>query len=119
VFVGQALAWLSGLMRVLALVVPLLSTLDPHGGKAIAPGVAVLKMSYTLADWLSPGQDNFSQETLDQATALREAQPDRTTPMIVEHLKRAGISVNCTNQDLISHFQITSGLVGQACQKNS
>lgn len=36
----------------------------------------------------------FSQETLDQATALREAQPDRTTPMIVEHLKREGASVN-------------------------
>jgi hypothetical protein len=64
VFVGQALVWLSGLMMVLALVVPLLSTLDPHGGKAIAPGVAVLKMSYTLADWLSPGHDNTAQDAL-------------------------------------------------------
>jgi transposase len=36
----------------------------------------------------------FSQETLAQATALREAQPDRTTPMIVEHLKREGMTVN-------------------------
>jgi putative transposase len=36
----------------------------------------------------------FSQEILDQAIALREAQPDRTTPMIVEHLKREGMTVN-------------------------
>jgi hypothetical protein len=33
----------------------------------------VLKMSYTLADWLSPGQDNTAQEAVQEAAqeALR------------------------------------------------
>lgn len=36
----------------------------------------------------------FDQTVLDRAVALREAQPDRTTPMIAEHLKQDGIRVN-------------------------
>ena len=63
-FVGQVLGWLSGLMTVLALVVPLLSTLNPHGTEAVAPTVAVLRMSYTLADWLNSSPDNAAQAAL-------------------------------------------------------
>jgi putative transposase len=36
----------------------------------------------------------FDKAALEQAVALREAQPDRTTPMIVEHLKQAGVNLH-------------------------
>jgi putative transposase len=41
----------------------------------------------------------FDQATLDRALALRESQPDRTGAMIVEHLKRDGITVNSHTLD--------------------
>ncbi|NJM39403.1 MAG: hypothetical protein HC853_00855 [Anaerolineae bacterium] len=63
-FAGQAMIWLPVLMRVLALVVPLLSVLDPHGTEAVAPTVAVLQMSDPLADWLSAGGDSAPQDAL-------------------------------------------------------
>ncbi|NJM41016.1 MAG: hypothetical protein HC853_09700 [Anaerolineae bacterium] len=44
-FVARAMTWLPALMTVLALAVPLLSALDPHGTEADAPAVAVLRMS--------------------------------------------------------------------------
>ena len=52
-FVQQALAWLTALLRALALVLPLLQALNPH---AAAQAVArqVLVLGPRLAQWLEP-----------------------------------------------------------------
>jgi putative transposase len=47
----------------------------------------------------------FDQSVLDRALALRAAQPDRTTPMIVEHLKREDATVNVNAHTLDTHLR--------------
>ena len=64
VFVAQAMTWLPALMTVLALVMPLASMLDVHGTEVVAPTVAVLQMSYTLADWLNSGIAGVPQDAM-------------------------------------------------------
>jgi hypothetical protein len=56
--------WLPSLMTVMALVMPLLSALDVHGTEAVASPVAVLGMSYTLANWLNASHDPAPQDAL-------------------------------------------------------
>jgi hypothetical protein len=59
-FVAQALGWLAALMSALALVLPVLGALDPHGphGGGDNPAVAVLALSITFAGWVDPGSAN-------------------------------------------------------------
>ena len=63
-FAAQAMIWLPALMTVMALVMPLLSALDVHGTEAVASPVAVLGMSYTLANWLNASDDPAPQDAM-------------------------------------------------------
>jgi transposase InsO family protein len=58
-------------------------------------------MPHTRADIGVPRA--FDRAVLDRAVALREAQPDRTTPMIAEHLKREGLAIN--DHTLATHLR--------------
>lgn len=66
-----------------------LKTFQKGGFEALKP--------HTRADAGVPRA--FDPAVLQQALALREAQPDRTTPMIAEHLKRDGMQVNAHTLD--------------------
>jgi putative transposase len=47
----------------------------------------------------------FDKAVLERAVALREAQPERTTPMIVEHLKRDGSAAMVNPHTLTTHLR--------------
>ena len=66
---ARAKTWLPALMMVLALAIPQLSALDPHGQESLADGEAVLQMSYALADWhrsdaTAPAAQDAAQDAL-------------------------------------------------------
>jgi len=57
-FVQQALAWLTALLRALALVLPLLQALDPHTA-ALTVARQVLVLGSRLAYWLEQNNTNW------------------------------------------------------------
>lgn len=53
-FASCALRWLSAVLSALALALPLLRVLDPHGGEASDGPAQLLARSHDLASWLEP-----------------------------------------------------------------